>query len=47
MTFLAVADPLGLQAFTTHVLNSITNFAPVAVVGLFVILAVYGLVFRR
>lgn len=40
-------DPLGLSEFTTYILGSITALAPVAVVGLVVILAVYGLVFRR
>ena len=40
-------DPLGLSEFTTHVLGSITALAPVAIVGLFVILAVYGLLARR
>ena len=35
-------DPLGLSEFTTHILSSFTALAPVAVVGLFVILIVYG-----
>ena len=40
-------DPLGLSEFTTHILSSITGLAPVAAVGLAVILVVYGLAFRR
>jgi len=44
---MTTTDPLGLAAFSDAILGSITALAPVAVVGLFVILAVYGLVFRR
>mgnify|MGYP001563936757 CR=1 FL=1 len=40
-------DPLNLSQFTTHIFDSITSLAPVAAVGLVVILLVYGLVFRR
>jgi hypothetical protein len=40
-------DPLGLSEFTTHIFDSITAMAPVAVIGLAVILLVYGVAFRR
>lgn len=40
-------DPLNLAGFTDHILSAITGLAPVAAVGLAVILLVYGLVFRR
>lgn len=40
-----MTDPLGLHAFTDQILGSITGMAPVAVVGLFVILAVYGVLY--
>jgi hypothetical protein len=40
------ADPLGLSAFSDHILGSIAAMAPVAFVGLFVILAVWGLLRR-
>lgn len=39
-----MTDPLGLSAFTDHIFASLAALAPVAVVGLFVILAIYGLV---
>lgn len=35
-------DPLGLSAFTTHIFASITAMAPVAVIGLVVILVTFG-----
>jgi hypothetical protein len=36
-------DPLGLSAFTTHIFSSIAAMAPVAAVGLALILLAYGL----
>ncbi len=41
-----MTDPLGLQAFTDQILGSITSLAPVALIGLVVILSVYGLLRR-
>lgn len=40
-------DPLGLQAFTSYVFASLDNLWPIAAVGLFIILGVYGMMFRR
>jgi hypothetical protein len=40
-------DPLGLAGFTDHILSSITAFGPVALVGVFVILGIYGLLRPR
>jgi hypothetical protein len=39
-------DPLGLSEFSTHILGSITTLAPFAVLALFCILGVYGLLRR-
>jgi hypothetical protein len=36
-------DPLGLSAFSDHILSSITAMAPVAAIGLVIILGLYGL----
>jgi hypothetical protein len=35
-------DPLGLSAFSTHIFDSIAAMAPVAAVGLVIILGLYG-----
>jgi hypothetical protein len=40
-------DPLGLAGFTDHILTSITAMAPVAAVGLALILVLYGALVRR
>jgi hypothetical protein len=39
-------DPLGLSQFTNHILDSIAAMAPVAAVGLALILLAYGLLRR-
>lgn len=42
-----MTDPLGLHAFVQRIGDGFAHAAPVAAVGLIVILVVYGLAFRR
>lgn len=37
-----MTDPLGLSAFATHIFDSIAAMAPVAAIGLALILVAYG-----
>lgn len=44
---IAVVDPLGLHAFAQQILTAIQGMAPVAAVGLVLILVAYGLLRAR